>query len=78
MNKYKDLILSIYKGKKIAILGYRDNGAQQRAKFLKENGIEVVVGLRVEDEYWEVAKQDGFEVYPAWKAAEQADIAQVW
>ncbi|WP_017727650.1 hypothetical protein [Halalkalibacterium ligniniphilum] len=76
--KYEELIISLYKDRTVAILGYRENGGQQRAKLLRKHGIRVVIGLRKEDEYWEVAEKDGFVVLPAWEAAEQAEVAQVW
>lgn len=76
--KHEELIISLYKNKTVAILGYRENGGQQRAKLLKEHGIKVVIGLRKEDEYWAAAERDGFDVFPVWEAAEQAEVAQVW
>lgn len=76
--EFKDLILKCYRGKTIAILGYQDNGAKQRAQFLRSHGINVIIGLRKEDEYWEAAKQDGFTVLPVWEATEMAQVAQVW
>ncbi|PLR82262.1 hypothetical protein CVD25_14940 [Bacillus canaveralius] len=79
IQKYNDeMIISYYKNKTVAILGYRSNGGQQRAKLLRDNGIKVLIGLRVGDEYWGQAVNDGFNVYPVWEAAEQAEVAQVW
>ncbi|BCJ86259.1 Rossmann-fold NAD(P)-binding domain-containing protein [Effusibacillus dendaii] len=74
----EELILKCYRGKTVAILGYRENGGRQRAHFLKNRGINVIIGLRIGDECWEEAKKDGFKVLPVWEAAEQAQVAQVW
>lgn len=70
--------LHYFQGKTIAILGYRDDGGRQQAQALRENGIDVVIGLREEDEVWVIALNDGFPVYNVWEAVEHADIAQVW
>ncbi|MFC3882216.1 hypothetical protein ACFOU2_01210 [Bacillus songklensis] len=76
--EFEQLILKCYSNKTVAILGYQDNGGQQRAHFLRSHGIDVVIGLRIGDENWELAKQDGFTVLPVWEAAELAQVAQVW
>lgn len=74
----KQIILKCYKGKSVAILGYQENGGQERAFLLRDLGIDVIIGLRVGDENWELAKQDGFEVLQVWEATEISQIAQVW
>lgn len=74
----KQMILNCYRGKTVAILGYQENGGQERAFFLRDNGIDVVIGLRVGDENWELAKKDGFKVMPVWEATEISQVAQVW
>jgi ketol-acid reductoisomerase len=76
--EFEQLILKCYSGKTVAILGYQDNGGQQRAKFLRDYGIDVLIGLRIGDEHWELAKQDGFVVLPVWEAAEMSQVVQVW
>ncbi|SMQ62987.1 Acetohydroxy acid isomeroreductase, NADPH-binding domain [Bacillus sp. OV166] len=76
--EHEQLILKCYSNKTVAILGYQENGGQQRANFLRSHGIDVVIGLRLGDENWELAKQDGFTVLPVWEAAELAQVAQVW
>lgn len=81
MNEMKDqnrTVINHLIGKTIAILGYRDNGGQQQANSLRGKGIRVVIGLREEDEFWNQAERDGFDVFNIWEAVEQADIAQVW
>ncbi|WP_338450671.1 hypothetical protein R4Z09_01575 [Niallia oryzisoli] len=76
--EYEQLIVKCYRSKTVAILGYENNGGQQRAKFLRNHGIEVLIGLRLGDEQWELAQQDGFTVLPVWEAAERAQVMQVW
>jgi ketol-acid reductoisomerase len=77
-NAIRKIETAFYNGKTVAILGYRNNGGQQQAQSLRDKGIRVVIGLRQEDEYWNQAKLDGFDVFVIWEAVEQADIAQVW
>ncbi|WAH35291.1 Rossmann-fold NAD(P)-binding domain-containing protein [Alicyclobacillus dauci] len=72
----REIIIRCYRGKTIAILGYRDASSRQRAAFLRDHGIHVLIGLRTDDEYWHDAEMDGFTVLPVWEAAEQAQIAQ--
>ncbi|MED4599903.1 hypothetical protein P9314_04165 [Paenibacillus validus] len=76
--EFEELILKCYRGRTVAILGYQEHEGRQRAGFLKKHGIDVVIGLRLGDEYWEQAERDGFTVLPVWEAAEQAQVAQVW
>ncbi|MDN4075413.1 hypothetical protein [Fictibacillus terranigra] len=40
--------------------------------------MDLVIGLRIGDENWELATQDGFTVLPVWEATKIAQIAQVW
>ncbi|WCK52309.1 hypothetical protein PP175_12635 [Aneurinibacillus sp. Ricciae_BoGa-3] len=63
--------------KKIAILGYNANG-ETFARLLRDNDIEVVIGLRKVDEVWSRAEHDGFRVLTLWDAVQAADIIQVW
>ncbi|GMA65188.1 hypothetical protein [Alicyclobacillus fastidiosus] len=60
----------------MAILGYRDAAPRHRAAFLRDHGIDVLIGLPVDDEFWADAEADGFTVLPVWEAAEHAQIAQ--
>ncbi|MDN4075395.1 hypothetical protein [Fictibacillus terranigra] len=76
--EFKEIILKCYSNKTVAILGYQDNGGQQRAHLLRSLGIDLVIGLRIGDENWELATQDGFTVLPVWEATKIAQIAQVW
>jgi ketol-acid reductoisomerase len=64
-------------GKTIAILGYSEEGAEY-AKWLRAEGIEVVIGLREIDSMWPQAEKDGFRVLNLWNAVKASDIIQVW
>jgi ketol-acid reductoisomerase len=64
-------------GKTIAILGYSEEGAEY-AKWLRAEGIEVVIGLREIDSMWSQAQMDGFRVLNLWNAVKTSDIIQVW
>jgi ketol-acid reductoisomerase len=66
------------RGKKVAIIGYHSQDAMDFARFLRDNNIDVIVGLRIEDDRWQKVKQDGFEVYTIWEAVKLSDVAQVW
>ncbi len=54
----------------IAVIGYGNQGRAQ-ALNLKDSGLEVIVG-NIHDEYWDLAKRDGFEVLNIREAAEKA------
>jgi ketol-acid reductoisomerase len=68
----KDADLAPLAGKRIAILGYGNQGRSQ-ALNLKDSGLDVVVGNR-EDEYAETARGDGWTVLPIAEAATQARV----
>lgn len=69
----KDADFGLMKGKKIAIVGYGSQG-HAHALNLKENGIDVCVGLYKGSKSWEVAERAGLLVYEAAEAAQKADI----
>lgn len=71
----KDADLSVLKGKTIAIIGYGSQGHAQ-AQNLRDSGLNVIIGLR-EGRSWEVAKNDGFEVFSVSEAARRADLVQI-
>jgi ketol-acid reductoisomerase len=73
----RDHIPEYMKDKKIAILGYNTDG-EMFARLLRENNIEVYIGLRPIDDMWSKAEQDGFSVLSLWDAVKVADIIQVW
>lgn len=64
-------------GKTVAVLGYNEDGAEY-AKYLREQGIDVVIGLREIDTLWPQAEEDGFRVMNLWNAVGASDIIQVW
>lgn len=72
----QDAELSELKGKKIAVMGYGSQGHAQ-AQNLKESGIDVIVGLKLDSRNWQKAEADGLKVYTVSEAAAQADIIQM-
>ncbi|MDZ5609182.1 ketol-acid reductoisomerase [Bacillus pseudomycoides] len=71
----KDVAVNVLKGKKVAIVGYGSQG-HAHAQNLRDNGFEVVVGLR-KGKSWEKAKEDGFAVYSVAEAAKSADVVMI-
>ena len=57
----KDADLSVFDGKKVAILGYGSQG-HAHALNLRDSGVDVVVGLRPTSKSVEYAKEQGLEV----------------
>ncbi|MGQ0515151.1 ketol-acid reductoisomerase, partial [Bacillus sp. D-CC] len=57
----KDVTVNVLKEKKVAIIGYGSQG-HAHAQNLRDNGFDVVVGLR-KGKSWDKAKEDGFSVY---------------
>lgn len=72
----EDADLSYLKEKKIAIIGYGSQGRAQ-AQNLKDQGLNVVVGLRKGSSSWEVAGRDGLEILTVAEAAEQGEVIQI-
>ncbi len=71
----KDASLAPLDGKRVAILGYGNQGRAQ-ALNLRDSGVTVIVGNR-DDEYAADAQADGFKVHAIADAASQADIVVV-
>jgi ketol-acid reductoisomerase len=71
----KDADLSALKGKTIAVIGYGSQGHAQ-AQNLRDSGLNVIIGLR-QGRSWEIAKNDGFEVYTVDEATKRADVVQI-
>jgi len=67
-----DANLDAIRGKKVAILGYGNQGSAQ-ALNLRDSGLEVIVG-NIDDSYRDAALADGFEVVPIAQAAARADL----
>ena len=68
----KDADLSVFDGKKVAILGYGSRG-HAHALNLRDSG-DVVVGLRPTSKSVEYAKEQGLEVKPV---AEAVDVVMI-
>lgn len=71
----KDVTVNVLKEKKVAIIGYGSQG-HAHAQNLRDNGFDVVVGLR-KGKSWDKAKEDGFTVYTVAEAAKKADVVMI-
>jgi ketol-acid reductoisomerase len=71
-----DADLSLLKGKKVAVIGYGSQG-HAHALNLKDNGVDVRVGLYEGSKSWETAKADGLPVATVAQATKDADIIMV-
>ena len=63
-------------GKKITVLGYGSQG-HAHALNLKENGMDVTIGLRKDSKTWNVAEEAGFVVKETGEAVKDADVVMV-
>jgi len=63
-------------GKKITVLGYGSQG-HAHALNLKENGMDVTIGLRKDSKTWSVAEEAGFVVKETGEAVKDADVVMV-
>ena len=63
-------------GKKITVLGYGSQG-HAHALNLKENGMDVTIGLRKDSKTWAVAEEAGFVVKETGDAVKDADVVMV-
>ena len=63
-------------GKKITVLGYGYQG-HAHALNLKENGMDVTIGLRKDSKTWKVAEEAGFVVKETGEAVKDADVVMV-
>ena len=68
--------LSVFSGKKVAVLGYGSQG-HAHALNLKESGVEVVVGLYDGSKSWELAQNAGLEVKVSEEAVSGADFVMM-
>jgi ketol-acid reductoisomerase len=71
-----DADLRLLDGKRIAIIGYGSQG-HAHAGNLRDNGQDVVVGLRQGSKSWPVAERDGFRVMTTAEATKAADIVMI-
>ena len=69
----KDADPSIIKSKKVAIIGYGSQG-HAHAQNLKDNGVNVIVGLHEGSKSIDKAKKDGLEVMTVSEASKWADL----
>ena len=69
----KDADPSIIKGKKVAIIGYGSQG-HAHAQNLKDNDVNVIVGLHEGSKSIDKAKKDGLEVMSVSEASRWADV----
>ncbi len=68
----EDADLTVLKNKLIAVIGYGNQGRAQ-ALNMRDSSLNVIIG-NIKDSYWELAKNDGFDVYPIKEAASKGDI----
>ena len=72
----KDITMDIFEGKKVAIIGYGSQG-HAHAMNLRDNGIDVIVGLYDGSKSWKIAEADGFTVKTVKEAAADAQIVMI-
>jgi ketol-acid reductoisomerase len=72
----KDADIKLIKKKTIAIIGYGSQG-HAHARNLHDSGINVVVGLRKESDFWKRAQKDGLKVMTVPEASKAADIIMI-
>ena len=72
----KDADLSVFDGKKVAILGYGYQG-HAHALNLRDSGVDVVVGLRPTSKSVDFAKEQGLEVKSVAEASAEADVIMI-
>lgn len=67
-----DVDLNVLKGKKIAVIGFGNQGRAQ-ALNLRDSGMDLIIG-NIEDEYAKKAVDEGFKVYPIGEACRRSDV----
>jgi len=72
----KDISMDTLKDKKIAIIGYGNQG-HAHAQNLRDSGIDVIVGEVKGSKAWTAAEKNGFEVYNTDEASKKADVVTV-
>ncbi len=66
----------LIQSRRVAVLGYGSQG-HAHAQNLRDQGVEVVVGVRPGGASWEAARSDGFSVLSVAEATRSADIVSV-
>ena len=69
----KDCDLSLIRGRKVAIIGYGNQGRAQ-ALNLRDSGVQVVIALTEGSLRRDLAAGEGFEVRTSAEAAAEADL----
>lgn len=72
----KDANLEIIKDKIIGVIGYGSQGKAQ-ANNMRDSGLKVILGLRKDGESWNLAKKDGFKIFPIEEAVKIADVVHI-
>ncbi len=72
----KDCNLDVIRSKKVAMIGFGSQG-HAHAENLRDNGVDVVVGLREGGSSWEKAKAKGFTVKTVAEATKEADVIMI-
>ncbi len=72
----KDCNLDVIRSKKVAMIGFGSQG-HAHAENLRDNGVEVIVGLREGGNSWEKAKAKGFVVKTVAEATKEADVVMI-
>ncbi len=72
----KDCDLSLIKSKKVAMIGFGSQG-HAHAENLRDNGVNVVVGLKKGGNSWKKAEAKGFEVFEVGEAVKGADVVMI-
>jgi ketol-acid reductoisomerase len=70
-----DADLSVFDGRKVAVIGYGSQGRGQ-ALNLRDSGFDVIIGLRP-GKSWNNASADGFKVYKVPEAVKMAQVVQI-
>lgn len=72
----KDCNLDVIRSKKVAMIGFGSQG-HAHAENLRDNGVEVVVGLREGGSSWKKAEAKGFVVKTVAQATKEADVVMI-
>ena len=72
----KDCDLSLIKSKKVAMIGFGSQG-HAHAENLRDNGVNVVVGLKKGGSSWKKAEAKNFEVLEVADAVKDADVVMI-
>ncbi|KXA92146.1 ketol-acid reductoisomerase [candidate division MSBL1 archaeon SCGC-AAA259E17] len=68
-----DASLKYLEDKTVSIIGYGNQGRAQ-ALNMRDSGVEDIIVGNIQDESWEQAEKDGFDVYEISEASEKGDI----